>query len=197
LFRNDLGTGEEQELLTAGRLQAPQDMWPDRNALVYMERAARGNFDVLMLPLTTPAGPSPLLASRFDEQGVRVAPNGRAFAFVSNESGQYEVYIAPLPMTGGKTRVSTGGAARPRWTRDGRELVYLSVDQNLVSVPVRTAPSLQVGTPKPLFPVKTGTTWGDFDVSLDGNRFLAVVVEVRANEQPVTLVLNGLGESAR
>ncbi len=197
LFRKDLVTGAEEELLPVGRLQLALDVWADRNALVYKERTARGNFNLLLLPLTKPATPSSLLASRFDEQAARVAPDGRALAFASDESGQYEVYVAPLPLTGAKTRVSTGGARRPLWTPDGRELIYLTADRTLLSVRVRTGPSLELGTPTPLFHLKAGTGWRDFDVSRDGNRFIAVVSEVRAAEQPVTLVLNGIADSAR
>jgi hypothetical protein len=64
-------------------------------------------------------------------------------------------------------------------------------------VAVRTTPSLKLGTPTALFPLKTGTTWSNFDVSRDGNRFIAVVPEVLAGRQPVTVVLNGMAETAR
>ena len=79
----------------------------------------------------------------------------------------------------------------------GRELIYLSADRTLFSLPIRTTPSLVLGTPTPLFRLKAGTTWGDFDVSRDGNRFLSVVSEVRVSGQPVILVLNGIAEPAR
>jgi Tol biopolymer transport system component len=196
LFRKDLRTGADEELLPAGRLHWPLDVWTQGNALVYMEATVRGDSDVLMLPLTQPGTPAPLLVTRFDEREARVAPDGRALAFTSNESGQYEVYVAPFPMTGMKKRVVTGGAVRPRWTRDGRELIYLA-DGKLFSVAVRTTPSLELGTPTALFPLKAGTTWSNFDVSHDGNRFIAVVPEVLAGRQPVTVVLNGIAETAR
>jgi len=196
LFRKDLRTEADEELLPAGRLQWPLDVWTQGNALVYMEATVRGDSDVLMLPLTQPATPAPLLVTRFDEREARVAPDGRALAFTSNESGQYEVYVAPFPLTGMKKRVVTGGAVRPRWTRDGRELIYLA-DGKLFSVAVRTTPSLELGTPTALFPLKAGTTWSNFDVSRDGNRFIAVVPEIPAGRQPVTVVLNAIAETAR
>jgi hypothetical protein len=57
-----------------------------------------------------------------------------------------------------------------------------------MSVPVRTAPSLDVGTPRPVFPLPD-RGWADFAVAPDG-RFLAVVPEITAREQPVTVIVN-------
>jgi hypothetical protein len=82
------------------------------------------------------------------------------------------------------------------WSRDGGELFYVSADRELLAVPVRTKPVLEVGTPATLFTLK-GPAWNSFDVSTDGKRFLAVVPEVVANEQPLTVVLNWTAEIAR
>ncbi len=76
------------------------------------------------------------------------------------------------------------------------ELFYLSADRELVAVPVRNTGALEVGTPAVLFALK-GPTWTSFDVSPDGKKFLALVPEVVANEQPLTVVLNWTAEIAR
>lgn len=55
-------------------------------------------------------------------------------------------------------------------------------------VPVRTTPALDVGTPRALLSVPR--PWFDFDVTSDAGRFIAIVPQVRAQEQPVTVVLN-------
>jgi len=111
---------------------------------------------------------------------------------------RHEVYVSPFPVTGAKTRISAGGGTLPRWSRDGRELLYLGADLLLVSIPVRTAPTLTVGAPHRLFAVKSALKWddvkasngwSDWDVSRDGTRFLAVVPQP-ANEQPRTAVLD-------
>jgi hypothetical protein len=82
-----------------------------------------------------------------------------------------------------------------RWSRDGKEIFVLSGDGRLVSVPVRTSPSLQVGTPETLFTVTLAETkaagWNSFDVSQDGSRFLAVVPAVVADRLPLTVVVSG------
>jgi len=83
-----------------------------------------------------------------------------------------------------------------RWGRDGRELLYLSADRQIISVPIRTHPSLQIGDPRILFELK-GYAWTAFDVSPDGKRLLAAVPEIVANELPLTVVVNGLSEPGR
>ncbi|HYN03509.1 MAG TPA: protein kinase, partial [Vicinamibacteria bacterium] len=196
LFRRDLATGVEEELLPAGPLQFVQDVSPDGRTVVFDERTGRGDIDVVALPLSGERTPSPVLKSPFYEGQARFSPNGRFLAFVSNESGRNEVYVTSFPRAGSSTRVSTGGAHSPKWGRDGREIFYLSANRELVAVPVRTAPSLELGTPVTLFTL-IGPAWNAFDVSPDGKRFLAVVPEVVANEQPLTVVLNWTAEIVR
>ncbi|HEX2798141.1 MAG TPA: hypothetical protein VHQ44_00570, partial [Thermoanaerobaculia bacterium] len=205
LFRKDLATGVEEELLPVHALQFLPEVSPDGKTLVFEERTARGDFDVFKMPLSGERTPSPVLQSPFDEGEARFSPNGHLLAFVSNESGRPEVYLTPFPDVGAKTRVSTGGlraTSRPgamrsvAWSRDGRELFYVSADRELVAVSVRTTPALEVGTPVTLFVLK-GPAWNSFDVSADGKRFLAVVPEVVASEQPLTVVLNWTAEIGR
>ena len=65
----------------------------------------------------------------------------------------------------------------------------LAADRRLMSVRVRTTPRLEVGSPSPLF--ETGRRpWENFAVSGDGRRFLAVVPQASAGEQPLTVVVN-------
>jgi Tol biopolymer transport system component len=206
LFRKDLATGVEEELLPAGPLQFVQDVSPDGKTVVFQQRTGRGDIDVLALPLSGERTPWPVLQSPFDEWDACLSPDGRLLAFVSNESGRPEVYLTPFPAAGVRTRVSTGGLraspSRPgamrsvAWSRDGRELFYVSADRELVAVLVRTTGALEMGTPVTLFALK-GPAWNSFDVSADGKRFLAVVPEVVANEQPLTVVLNWTAEIAR
>jgi serine/threonine protein kinase/Tol biopolymer transport system component len=202
LARKRLDTGVEDQLLPMGTQQRrPSDVSPDGHTLLFTERTTRGTVNVFTLPLSGPAVPSALFGSRFSESDPRFSPDGRAMAFVSDESGRLEVYVAPFPSTGGKTLVSTGitfgdltGGAR--WSHDGRELFYVSTDRRLMAVPIRTTPMLEVGTPVPLFTLQ-GRAWSDFAVTADGKRFLAVVPQAFAGEQPLTVILNWTAEIRR
>ena len=65
-----------------------------------------------------------------------------------------------------------------------------------MAVSVRTTPRLEVGRPAPLFALQ-GRAWSDFAVSADGKRFLAVVPQAFAGEQPLTVILNWTAEVRR
>jgi len=120
---------------------------------------------------------------------VRFSPDGRYVAMITTESGQPEVYVTAYPGPGERIRVSTGGAHGLRWSREGRELLYVSGDRRLTSVSIKTAPALELGKPTALFAL-TGPDWIAFDVSQDGTRFLAVVPAIVADELPLNVVVN-------
>ena len=197
LFRRSLENGREEQLTDVARaFQQGQDVSPDGGTLAYVQRSAQGNFDVWVLPLQGPGKPTALVQSPFDKRDVRFSPDGRFVGFVSNESGQAEVYVMPYPGPGEKTRLSSGGARLLRWSHDGKELLYVSADGHLMSLPIRTSPSLQTGTPVALFAIQ-GKPWLNFDLSADGKKFLAVVPEVAADEQPLTVVVNWTADLPR
>ena len=197
LFRRNGVTGAEAALLPAGRHQRPADVSPDGKTLAFEQRTPLGNYDILTLSLEAPGSPSVLLGSRFDEIQLRFSPDGHAVAFLIDESGRYEVYIAPFPAMTPKLRVSAGGGSYPRWNPVGRELFYLANDGHLIAVPIRTTPVLELGTPATLFAVSERASWGDFAVSPDGQRFLSISYESRGSEQPITVVLNWPAETTR
>jgi hypothetical protein len=43
---------------------------------------------------------------------------------------------------------------------------------------------------RPLFALPGKRSWKDYDVAPDGSRFLAIVTDVRGDEQPLSVVLN-------
>ncbi len=190
LVRRDLATGREEEVLPAGGFQEAADVSPDGRTLAYFERPDRGSFDLWALPLSGDGKPRRLLEGPSLDDDARFSPDGRFISIISAESGRPEAYVIPYPGPGVKARVSTGGAAVVRWSRDGRELLYLSSERRLMAMPVRTFPSLQLGEPRALFELKGRSNWLDFDVSTDGKRFLAVVPESLADERPLSVVVN-------
>jgi dipeptidyl aminopeptidase/acylaminoacyl peptidase len=197
LFRRDLQSGREEQLQDVARaFQYAQDVSPDGRALLYVERAANGNFDIWTLPLPGPGTPTAVLQSPFDKKDVRFSPDGRFLTFTSNESGQAEAYVMPYPVPGERIRLSTGGARLLQWGRDGKELLYLSADGHLMSLPIQTSPTLKTGTPVALFKVE-GQPWLNFQLSVDGKKFLAVVPQITAAEQPWTVVVNWTSEAGR
>jgi serine/threonine-protein kinase len=92
----------------------------------------------------------PLLQARFSEADTCFSPDMRWFAYVSDESGKWEVYVRPFPkVEKGKWQVSTDGGGNPVWARSG-ELFYLNGDK-MMAVDVDTTTTFKAGTPRMLF----------------------------------------------
>jgi hypothetical protein len=88
--------------------------------------------------------------------------------------------------------MSASGGSYPRWSRDGKELFYQSLDNRLMVATVMTgAARVDVEAVRPLFAMRApdGIPRRFYDVSSDGQRFLITVPEDAA-ATPLTLVLN-------
>ena len=128
-----------------------------------------------MLPLG--GEPVPLVVTDASERSPRLSPNGRWLAYVSDESGRDEIYVQAFPGLGSKQVISTDGGREPVWSRDGTELFYRRGDELLV-VDVDTGDELKAETPRIVltarFAVASGGRNQNYDVSVDGQRFVYV-----------------------
>jgi Tol biopolymer transport system component len=197
------GEGDAEELL---RSQSSGALWanswsPDGRFLLYSAYAASasmpGNVDLGVIP-GGDRKPVPFLrdASRFIESQGQFSPNGRWVAYVSNQSGQSEVYVREFApdfssgsaSVGGSVLVSRGGGTAPRWRGDGREIFYLAPNGKMMAVAVGSGQELRLGTPTPLFQTPSGAIFGD--VVADGKRFLLIAPAGPSASVPFTVVLN-------
>ena len=80
--------------------------------------------DIWIAPVDTPQALRPFVATEADELTPAVSPDGSLLAYVSNESGRYEVYVRPLTGAPARAQISTTGATEPLWSPRGRELFY-------------------------------------------------------------------------
>jgi serine/threonine protein kinase/Tol biopolymer transport system component len=198
LCKRDLATGKVLPLLPLGWFQEADAVMPGGSQLAYTNDTNLGNAETRSVSLSGDQKSSPLLPTftAFNEAGVRFSPDGRFILFAYTSSGSDEVYVAPMASPGERIRISSGGViANALWCRNG-EIFYLSAQRQLISVSVRTEPSLSPGKPVVLFTFKEGTAWQEFDVSPDGKRFLAVVSEGITEEPPLNVVLNWTAEAA-
>ena len=192
LYRKDLTTGAEREVLPGSRFQTPQAVSPDGSTIIYTERTVRGDNDVLSVGRSgQPAG---LLTSTFDEREASLSPDGRLLAFISDESGANELYVSTFPTTGPRTRVSANGGFDIRWSRHGQELIYRVPGGVVMAVPVQLTSNgtITIGKAEQLFRMPPALAWAAYDVSADGQRFLAAVRKEVASLQPLTVLVNAL-----
>ena len=129
------------------------------------------------MPLAGDRKPAPLLVTDFWESMPRFSPDGKWFAYSSNESGSFEVYVRSLEK-GVKVRVSTKGGAIPVWRADGRELFYEEAGPMVMASEVQLGNAAAASPPKVLFRSCLAENSGDYlgrpgyDVTKDGRRFI-------------------------
>jgi serine/threonine-protein kinase len=190
------GSGSAEQLTTSVLFQDPSSFSPDGRLLVFVELDPANAQDIWVLPMDSGRKPRPLLTTRFVEGGPMLSPDGQWLAFVSNESGDNEVYVRAFSGSRRKTRISSDGGQELAWAPDGHELFYRSGDR-MMAVDIVTRPTLKTGKPRLLFEraFAKGGPWRDYDVSLDGRRFL--MLKPTKEDVPLTqlnVVLNWLEE---
>jgi Tol biopolymer transport system component len=120
--------------------------------------------------------PEPYVMAPFVEGAPMFSPDGRAIAYVSNETGRNEIFMRPFPGPGEKLTVTSEGGSEPTWAPNGRELFYRNGDA-MMAVDVSTDPVLKAGTPRRLFERNYEMSlalYPNFSVSADGQRFIMV-----------------------
>ena len=179
------GTGSSEKLgEESGAQVIPTSVSPDGRTLVYSSNSnpRGGFFDLMALPLTEKGQPKPLMATPKLETNGEVSPNGRWIAFESDESGRREIYVRPFPAVDtGRWQVSISGGTRPVWSRNNRELYFVSPDQQIMAVPVESGKDFTYGRPAALFKGSSYYLGGGptplngrtYDVAPDG-RFLLI-----------------------
>jgi serine/threonine protein kinase/Tol biopolymer transport system component len=189
-MKNSTGTASEEILLDDDSSKYPFSWSPDGEFILYATAGAAQDLWVLSL---SDRKPRPYMQTPYSEFAGRFSPDGRWIAYRSNESGQADIYVAPFPGPGEKTRISSTGAVGgyPRWRGDGRELFYMASDNTLMAVAVDGRGSrFQAGQPQPLFPTRSAIGRDTFDISADGQRALVLTRKESADEELITVVLN-------
>jgi serine/threonine-protein kinase len=121
----------------------------------------------------------------------RFSPDGRSVAYMSDESGQPEIYVRSFPEGGSRIQISAGGGTRPVWSRDGKTLYYREGSRMAAATVVRD-PALRVVSRQMLF---DGAYDREFDVSPDGSRFL--MIETKSSGMSLIVIPNWLTELRR
>ncbi|HUU35762.1 MAG TPA: hypothetical protein VMW48_16965, partial [Vicinamibacterales bacterium] len=135
--------------------------------------------------------------TQFREGGPVFSPDGKWIAYVSDESGRFEIYVRPFPGPGEKWALSAAGGNEPVWPRNGRQIFYRAGDTMMV-VDVETTPSFSAGKPRKLFDndyERSIALWANYDATPDGERLLMVRREApTAPPTHINVVLNWLDE---
>jgi len=191
------GSGEAEKLIGGQNQQWPDSWSPDGRTLIFGEfNTVTGN-DIWQLSTDGDRKAEPLVGTNSSELLLSLSPDGRWLAYTSDESGEFQIYVRPYPVTEERHQVSTApGSEEPIWSQSGDELFYRNGLRWMSSV-ITTEPEFKWEEPKELFRGNYINLFGhSYDVAQDG-RFLLL-----QGEQPLTItnlnvVLNWFEELKR
>ncbi|GMR13063.1 MAG: hypothetical protein BMS9Abin29_1262 [Gemmatimonadota bacterium] len=157
-------SGPAEVVVTADMQLEDIDMSADGRFLVFKANGPSGNQDdIWYVDLQGDSVPKPFLATRFDEEGIGISPDGRWLAYESNESGRDEVYIRSFPGGGARIPISLDGGKDPIWANSGAELFYMNSSRELVAAQLDIGETVIVASREALFPVG-GYEWGGGEI---------------------------------
>jgi len=181
-----IGAGHEGEVVHESPDWDSLGSWtPDGRALVFSEQHAETSEDIWILDLDEPESARVLIGTPFSETDPELSPDGRWLAYISDETGRFEVYVSEPREGSQQWQISVDGGLRPRWRGDGRELFYVAPAGDVMAVSIRTQPVFRAGTAEVLFALPEAPVPGMplfEDVTADGQRFLLnLPVETRTS----------------
>lgn len=130
LFLLDLDTGSTSRLTDTGYYEGHPAWSPDGQWLVY-DAYIQDHFEVFLISMNQPSDPPTYLAGGPDNSRSPVwSPLGRQIAFVSDRSGEDEIWLASLDMVDNRfSNVSKSPESlqnHPSWSPDGSRLAWIS-----------------------------------------------------------------------
>ena len=203
------GTGDTLQL-TQTKSRTFLGSWhPDGKLLIFDQLTSDLNSKLFTMTIDgseklgwKPGEPQPLPGSSSLEDEPSFSPDGRWLAYRSNESGDFEIYVRPYPGPAGKWQISTGGGLFPKWSRNGKELLYRTPDDKIMVVTyTASGGSFRPDKPQLWSPGQFSERLGavNFDLSPDGKR--VVVLRAAGGEtspiNKVTFIFNLFDELRR
>ncbi len=202
------GTGEAQRLTQSPNLQQPASWHPSGTLLAFEEQTPATSWDLMILPMAgdevsgwKPGKPRVFLNSPFQEREPMFSPDGRWLAYGSDETGRPEVFVRPFPGPGSKWQISTDGAVTPTWSRTKRELLFATLNGQIMVAPyVAESASFRAEKPRLWSEGRHAVRGGRrFDLHPDGTRIAVTAVENTpgVKQDKVTFLFNFFDELRR
>ena len=195
------GSGSAELLLGGPGRDTPYDWSRNGRHLIYGNQSDSTEWDLWYAALREQDGtvtldgtPQVLLQTPYNEWSGRLSPDGRYLAYFSDESGRNEVYVRPFPDGGSKWQISSDGGTLPRWSPKGDELFYWADETgtgsvSMMAVPVETNGGFRWGRRRKLFDAPEDVPRSNFDVSVDGQQFLAIQTVEDTTQPQITITV--------
>ena len=179
IFRTSVDNSQNVEQLTVGQFPRNHSYaWaPNGSTLAFTEMHPVTGMDIHLQSLQAGQQSVAWLQTGAEQCCPTFSPDGRLLAYISDESGQPEVYLGQVSVPGQGRKVSTNGGREPLWSRDGKELFYWQ-DRQLMAVEISTGLVPVIASPVPLIEgvfVSSTSTWRTrYDVTPDGKEFIII-----------------------
>ena len=197
IYRRSSGGGatSEELLFSANEALSPSGFSSDGQRLLFT-RGSQNTQRIWLLPMgdkkpieVFPGGTQALAHAVF-------SPDDRWIAYTGHSNpADADVFIQPYPADGRREQISNGGGRHPRWTGDGRRIVYRSRDSALMAVDITSAAGTwRPGTAKRLFEARP-SGFGNWFYSMNSraDRFLLVQPpeqEAEVEASVITVIVN-------
>jgi serine/threonine protein kinase len=183
-------------LTNPSRNQLAQSFTTSGDRLVYEDWSAENGIDLVVLELKTKSVDRLPVNTNSNEFGARLSPDDRWLAYVTDQTGRNEVWVAAFPSGQPRRKISPSGGSHPNWKGDESELYFISAEGQLVAVPfVSGVSSFDVGTQANLFPIP-GTidivagSHNIYGPARDGQRFLVAIKSKDTKAPPMSVIVN-------
>jgi Tol biopolymer transport system component len=135
LYRKRInGTGGVEKLFESDIDCMPSDWSSDGNLIAFTTADSAGQLRINLFDLEA-GEPRPLHPGvTYSEGSARFSPDGRWLAYVSEETGQTEVFVESTSRPGDRYRVSGNSGYVPHWSPAGDRLYYITFTGELFGV---------------------------------------------------------------
>jgi eukaryotic-like serine/threonine-protein kinase len=193
-------TAGEEPLASSDNNLFPTD-WSSDGRFVALQRGPSKDekWSIWILPLGGTRKPYLWSKSDADMQLGKFSPDSRWMAFVSDESGEQQIYVRPFPGPGSKMQVSQHGCnGEAFWRRDGRELYFMSLDSRVMAAEIlRSGSSLKPGKVRETFDARSRGIRFLRGITPDSQRLLGVYNPADARPADLTLVTDWVGDARK
>ncbi|HTY60617.1 MAG TPA: protein kinase [Bacteroidota bacterium] len=193
-------TAGEQPLMGSDYNFFPTD-WSADGKYIALQRGPTKDerWSIWILPLAAGKKPYSWVKSDADLQLGKFSPDGRWMAYVSDESGEQQVYIRPFPGPGSRTQVSLHGCnGEAFWRRDGKELYFMSLDSRVIAAELaRAGSSLKVTRLRESFDARSRGIRFLRGITPDSQRLLGVYNPSDTRPADLTLVTDWIGDTRK
>jgi len=178
------GSGQEESVLVTDYDKSSLD-WHDDRILYWRDEAVDSGATISLYDLDTRE--STVL---FEENRVltqpRFSPDGDFVVYDGEEGQRTQVFVFRID-TGARWQVSNQGGIHPRWSDDGREILYLGPERRMMRVDVtRDGDRVVLDRPVEMFQFQLNVA--AWDVTGDHQRFL-VATRPEVAYEPLHVVL--------